>query len=87
MHDTRVGDYSREGIACMIPENNSQFLNIVNYTLVEFMQGFLNDKPEYVTIFDQWFGAQGVLPLTQDLRSIMIDNMQLLIDFSDQIID
>ena len=69
----------------MIPENNSQFLNVVNYTLIEFMQGFLNDKPEYVTIFEQWFGPQGVLPLTQDLRNIMIDNMQLLIDFKDQI--
>ncbi len=80
-----VGDYSNEGIACMVPENNSQFLNVVNYTLVEFMQGFLNDKPEYVTIFEQWFGAQGVLPLTQDLKNIMIDNMQLLIDFTDQI--
>ncbi|MEL6578497.1 MAG: amino acid ABC transporter substrate-binding protein [Cyanobacteria bacterium J06621_12] len=81
-----VGDYSREGIACMVPENNSQFLNTVNYSLIEFMQGLLEDRPEYVTIFEQWFGAQGVLPLTQDLRSIMIDNMQLLIDFKDQIL-
>jgi polar amino acid transport system substrate-binding protein len=80
-----VGDYSREGIACMVSENNSQFLNTVNYTLVEYMQGFLNEKPEYVAIFDRWFGAQGILPLTQDLRMIMIDNMQLLIDFTDQI--
>ncbi len=80
-----VGDYSREGIACMVPENNSQFLNTVNYSLVEFMAGFLNDKPEYVTIFEQWFGAQGVLPLTQDLRNIMVDNMQLIIDFKDQV--
>lgn len=80
-----VGDYSREGIACMVPENNSQFLNIVNYSLMEFMQGLLNEQPEYVTIFEQWFGAQGALPLTQDLRNIMIDNIQLLIDFKDQI--
>ena len=80
-----VGDYSREGIACMVAENNSQFLNVVNYTIVEFMQGFLNDKPEYVTIFERWFGSQGALPLTQDLENIMIDNMQLLIDFTDQI--
>lgn len=80
-----VGYYSREGIACMVAENNSQFLNVVNYTLVEFMQGFLNDKPEYVTIFERWFGSQGALPLTQDLENIMIDNMQLLIDFKDQI--
>lgn len=80
-----VGDYSREGIACMVAENNSQLLNIVNYTLVEFMQGFLDDKPESVAIFEKWFGSQGVLPLTQDLKSIMIDNMLLLIDFTEQI--
>ncbi|MEM9509851.1 MAG: amino acid ABC transporter substrate-binding protein [Cyanobacteria bacterium P01_E01_bin.35] len=82
-----VGDYSREGIACMVAENNSQFLNTVNYSLIEFMQGFLDNQPQYVTLFDQWFGAQGVLPLTQDLRNIMIDNMQLLIDFKDQVVN
>lgn len=80
-----MGDYSREGIACMVAENNSQLLNVVNYSLVEFMQGFLDDKPEYVSIFERWFGAQGALPLTQDLKILMIDNMQLLIDFKDQI--
>lgn len=80
-----VGDYSREGIACMVPENNSQFLNTVNYSLIEFMEGLLAERPEYVAIFEQWFGAQGALPLTQDLKNIMIDNMQLLIDFKDQI--
>ena len=69
----------------MIPENNSQFMNTVNYSLIEFMQGLLDDKPEYVAIFDRWFGAQGVLPLTQDLSNIMLDNMQLLIDFKDRI--
>ena len=82
-----VGDYSREGIACMVAENNSQFLNTINYTLVEFMQGFLDNRPEYVAIFERWFGAQGILPLTQDLRNIMIDNMLLLIDFTEQISD
>ncbi|MEL6927299.1 MAG: amino acid ABC transporter substrate-binding protein [Cyanobacteria bacterium J06600_6] len=80
-----VGDFSREGIACMIPENNSQLMNTVNYSLIEFMQGLVEDKPEYVAIFDRWFGAQGVLPLTQDLNNIMLDNMQLLIDFKDRI--
>ena len=81
-----VGDFSREGIACMVAENNSQFLNSVNYTLIEFMQGFLEDKSESVAIFDRWFGPQGELPLTQDLKNIMIDNMQLLIDFKDRVI-
>ncbi|MCC0179322.1 amino acid ABC transporter substrate-binding protein [Waterburya agarophytonicola K14] len=80
-----MGDYSHEGIACMVAENNSPLLNVVNYSLVDFMQGFLDDKPEYVAIFERWFGAQGILPLTQDLKSLMIDNMQLLIDFKDRI--
>ena len=82
-----VGDFSREGIACMVPENNSQFLNTVNYSLIEFMQGFLDRQPQYVAIFEQWFGPQGALPLTQDLKNIMIDNMQLLIDFKEQVLD
>ena len=80
-----VGNFSREGIACMVAENNSQLMNSVNYTLIEFMQGFVNDEPKYVTIFDKWFGSQGVLPLTRDLRNIAIDNMLLLLDFKDRI--
>ena len=71
----------------MVPENNSQLLNVVNYSLVDFMQGFLAEKPENVSIFDRWFGAQGVLPLTEDLKLLMIDNMQLLIDFKEEIIN
>ena len=69
----------------MVPENNSQLLNIINYALVDFMQGVLDNKSEYVAIFDRWFGAQGVLPLTRDLANLMIENMQLLIDFKDEI--
>ena len=80
-----AGYYSTEGIACMVPENNSQLLNIVNYSLVEFMQGFLDSREEYIAIFERWFGAQGVLPLTEDLKNLMIDNMLLLIDFKDTI--
>lgn len=80
-----VGNFSNEGIACMVAENNSQFMNSVNYTLVEFMQGVIDDEPKYVTIFEKWFGPQGVLPLTQDLRNIAIDNMLLLLDFTDRI--
>lgn len=82
-----VGDFSNEGIACMLPEDNSQFMNTVNYSLFEFMQGFLAEQPEYVAIFDRWFGDQGALPLTQDFKSIMIDNMQLMIDFKDKIVN
>ena len=80
-----AGYYSQEGIACMIPEDNSQFLNNVNYALVSFMQNFLAGKQEFVAIFDRWFGFQGRVPLTRDLRDLMLENMQLIIDFKEEI--
>jgi polar amino acid transport system substrate-binding protein len=76
---------SREGIACMVPENNSKFLDSVNFSLIKFMQGFVQGKSQYVTIFDRWFGSQGNIPLSQDLRSFVVDLMQLVIDLREKI--
>lgn len=82
---TITGDYSKEGIACMVPENNSQFLNNVNYSLIRFMQGFLAEKPQALALFDNWFGYEGIIPLTEHLRDLMIENMQLIVDFKEEI--
>ncbi|MGK7928680.1 MAG: amino acid ABC transporter substrate-binding protein [Spirulina sp.] len=79
------GYFSKEGIACMMPENNSQFVYWVNYSLVRFMQGYLHGKEPYVTIFDRWFGAQAIFTLTQDLRALVLETMQLAIDFKEEI--
>jgi polar amino acid transport system substrate-binding protein len=78
---------SKEGIACMVPENNSTFLDTANYSLVRFMQGFIKGKPTYVQTFDRWFGTQSVLPLSRDLRDLVIDNMRLVIDTKQEIPD
>jgi polar amino acid transport system substrate-binding protein len=78
---------SKEGIACMVPENNSTFLDTANYSLVRFMQGFIKGKPAYVQTFDRWFGSQSVLPLSRDLRELVIDNMRLVIDTKQEIPD
>ena len=80
-----AGYYSQEGIACMIPEDNSQFLNNVNYAIVRFMQNFLAEKQESVALFDRWFGSQGTVPLTRDLRDLMLETMQLIVDFKEEI--
>ena len=82
---TIIGYYSKEGIACMIPENNSQFLNQVNYSLIRFMQSFLAGQPQSLQLFDRWFGFQGIVPLTEDLRNLMLENMQLIVDFKEEI--
>lgn len=80
-----IGYFSKEGIACMVPENNSQFADQVNYSLVRFMQGYLQGKEPYVSIFDRWFGDQAKAPLTQDLRDLVLEAMQLVVDFKEEI--
>lgn len=82
---TVVGYFSREGIACMVPENNSKFVDQVNYSLVRFMEGYLKGKEPYVKTFDRWFGPEAKVPLTQDLRSLVLETMQLVIDFKEEI--
>lgn len=77
--------YSREGIACMVPENNSKFLDTVNYSLVKFMQGFVNGNQRYVAIFDRWFGPQSAVALNRDLRDLVVETMQLVIEFREEI--
>lgn len=77
--------YSREGIACMVPENNSKFLDTVNYSLVKFMQGFVNGNQRYVAIFDRWFGANDTVALNRDLRDLVVETMQLVIEFHEEV--
>jgi polar amino acid transport system substrate-binding protein len=77
--------YSKEGIACMVPENNSKFLNAVDYSLIRFMQGFIKGKTQNVVTFDKWFGPQGTVPLTQDLRNLVAENMQFILDFREEL--
>lgn len=77
--------YSQEGIACMVPENNSKFLDTVNYSLVKFMQGFVNGDGRYVAIFDRWFGSQGTVVLNRDLRDLVVETMKLVIEFREEI--
>jgi polar amino acid transport system substrate-binding protein len=81
------GPLSKEGIACMVPENNSTFLDHTNYALVQFMQGFLRGKQPYVQIFERWFGPQSKVPLTKDLRDLMVENMELVLDFKQELPD
>ena len=64
----------------MVPENNSNFLDSVNFTLYKFMQGFVAGKSQNVAIFDKWFGPEGIIPLNQDLRDLAVETMQLVIE-------
>ena len=75
--------YSKEGIACMLPEDNSAFAGVVNLALIRYMNGFLDGQTEPRAIFDRWFGTQSETPMTQDMRSLFIETMQLMVDFKE----
>lgn len=71
--------YARYGVACMVPENNSSFLDLVNYSLVRMMQGYVNGD---TSVVNRWFGPEGVVELPPTLiraffQSIILTREQI----------
>ena len=58
--------YKYESYACMLPKDDSDWRNLVNYSLVKFMQGVVNDQTESVKIYERWFGETGVAPFPRN---------------------
>lgn len=74
--------YAREGIACMLPQNDSSFRNLVDYTLVKFMQGVVLEDSQDLAIFDRWFGSKGIIPVNRD---VVLPFFQFMVDTHEQI--
>ncbi|MGB5594908.1 MAG: extracellular substrate binding-like orphan protein GrrP [Crocosphaera sp.] len=55
--------YFKHGIACMVPEQDSTFLNLVNFTLAKMMDGYINGDPRYVGMVNRYFGRDGIVPI------------------------
>ncbi len=55
--------YGRYGVACIVPENNSTFLNIANYAIAKMMEGYLVGNQESLDIVNKWFGPDGVIEI------------------------
>lgn len=49
------------GVGCVVPENNSGFLNIANNTIARMMEGYLVKDPQMTELFNKWMGANGVV--------------------------
>lgn len=69
--------YQYESYACVLPQDDSAWRDLVNYSLVQFMQGIVSDRPEAVAIYDRWFGEQGVTPYS---REAINDYFQGIVD-------
>ena len=55
--------YFRHGIACMVPQHDSTFFDLVNLTIGKMMDGYINGDPRYVEIVNRYFGEDGVVPI------------------------
>lgn len=54
--------YMVESYACTLPEDESQWRGLVNFTIVRFMQGVVTDIPNSIDIYERWFGVNGNTP-------------------------
>lgn len=54
--------YMFESYACVIPPDESEWRYIINYSILQFMEGVVTDNSESIKIYDKWFGETGVTP-------------------------
>lgn len=47
--------YDQEVYACMLPQDDPNFKTLVNDSLLDFMQGVLNNRPEDLEVLNTWF--------------------------------
>ncbi len=59
--------YERFAIACLVPENDSAFRNLVNLAIARLLQGYLDGQPEAVAAIDRWVGPGSSVNLSADL--------------------
>lgn len=60
--------YGNYGVACIVPENNSSFLNIANFAIARMMEGYLVGDEEMTKTVSRWFGSNGVITIVPEER-------------------
>lgn len=58
--------YATYGMGCIVPQNNSDLLNLANLAIARMQTGYLEGKPADVAAVDPWLGPNGVLGLSTD---------------------
>lgn len=61
--------YTRYGVGCIVPENNSDFLNVVNFAIARMMQAYVDGQPQAVAFVDRWFGQSGLQVDSSQIRT------------------
>ncbi|MBN9019432.1 MAG: amino acid ABC transporter substrate-binding protein [Rhizobiales bacterium] len=62
----RSRPYGNEAMACILPQNDSAWRDLVDKTIVDLMAGLDDYDGTYMAIHDKWFGRDGVMPYPLD---------------------
>lgn len=70
----RSRPYGNEAMACVLPQNDSPWRDLVDKTIVDLMAGLDNYEGPYMDIHEKWFGRDGVLayPLDRTTRDYLL---------------
>jgi polar amino acid transport system substrate-binding protein len=74
---TPAEPYERYAVACLVPENDSAFRNLVNLAIARLLQGYLDGQPEAVSAIDRWVGPGSALNRTPDQIRNYFDSVLL----------
>jgi polar amino acid transport system substrate-binding protein len=69
--------YSRAAVSCIVPENNSDLLNLSNLAIAKLMQAYINDDPSAQQRINQWVGPGSQVNLSQDVIKGYFTNVLL----------
>ena len=71
----RTRALATETLACVLPQNDSPWRDLVNRTLITIFEGLANHTGRYEALYDRWFGRSGKLfyPLDRDTRKYLSD--------------
>ncbi len=69
----RTAPLGTEALACVVPEDDSAWRDMVNRTLVSLYQGIGDYRGRYVEVYERWFGRNGALvyPLDRSTRDYL----------------
>lgn len=58
--------YQYEAYACSLPKDDSDWRHLVNYALLQYMEGVVSDQMVAVNLYEKWFGETGVVPYPRE---------------------
>ena len=71
-----------EAYACVRPQDDSHWRDLVNYSILRVIQGYIIEDPECSKMFAGWFGEQGVIPYP---KAILEEYFQGILDSKERI--